>query len=121
MPQLRQHRSGNYERCKKNLRIYRNSVLESGKNAGNPRTRAAPVKENSDKLIEEKFLYLVVQSLPIYKEKPTDWETASFRQVLKVLSRYDIFIYTHRGLDLSFYITEADGSTVNYNAIKIKV
>ncbi len=27
-----------------------------------------PVKEKSDKLIEEKFLYLVVQSLPIYKE-----------------------------------------------------
>lgn len=46
--------------------------------------------------------------IPIYKEKPTDWETASFRQVLKVLSRYDIFIYTHRGLDLSFYITEAE-------------
>ena len=27
-----------------------------------------PVKENSDKLIEEKYLYLVAQSLPIYKE-----------------------------------------------------
>lgn len=27
-----------------------------------------PVKEDSDKLIEEKFLYMVVQSLPIYKE-----------------------------------------------------
>ena len=27
-----------------------------------------PVKEDSDKLIEEKYLYLVAQSLPIYKE-----------------------------------------------------
>ena len=27
-----------------------------------------PAKENSDKLIEEKYLYLVAQSLPIYKE-----------------------------------------------------
>lgn len=27
-----------------------------------------PIKENSDKLIEEKYLYLVAQSLPIYKE-----------------------------------------------------
>ena len=41
--------------------------------------------------------------IPIYKEKPTNWEIASFKQVLKVLSRYDIFIYTHRGLNLSIY------------------
>lgn len=45
--------------------------------------------------------------IPIYKEKPTEWEKASFRQVLKVLSLYDFVIYTHDELDLSVYYDEA--------------
>ena len=53
--------------------------------------------------------------IPIYKEKPTDWEIASFRQVLKVLSRYDIFLYTYQGLDLSIYTNESTNLNKNFN------
>lgn len=48
-------------------------------------------------------MHKVCVTIPIYKENPTDWEKASFRQVLKVLCNYDIYIYTHLGLDLSVY------------------
>ena len=41
--------------------------------------------------------------VPIYKEIPTDWEKASFRQALKVLARYDMVIYTHKELNLKVY------------------
>lgn len=53
--------------------------------------------------------------IPIYKEKPTDWEIASFRQVLKVLSRYDIFLYTYQGLDLSIYTNESTNLNKDFN------
>lgn len=46
--------------------------------------------------------------IPIYKETPTDIEIASFRQALKVLHKYDFFIYTHKELNLSIYLDEAN-------------
>lgn len=45
--------------------------------------------------------------IPIYKEFPNELEMASFRQVLNVLQKYEIFIYTHRMLNLSYYLDEA--------------
>lgn len=41
--------------------------------------------------------------IPIYKEVPTNWEKASFCQVLKVLTRYDKIIYTYKDLNLAAY------------------
>ena len=55
--------------------------------------------------IELKNLCCIV--VPIYKTLPTHIEIASFRQLLKVLSKYDIIIYTYQGLDLSVYLNEA--------------
>ena len=52
--------------------------------------------------------------IPIYKKKPTDLEMASFRQVLKVLSRYDIIVYTYCGLDLSVYSNLALACNKNF-------
>lgn len=46
--------------------------------------------------------------VPVYKVSLTDWEKASFVQVLKVLARYDVIIYTYKGLDLSAYYKEAE-------------
>lgn len=46
--------------------------------------------------------------VPIYKTSPSSSELASFRQVLKVLAKYDLFIYTYEGLDLSIYYSEAE-------------
>ena len=41
--------------------------------------------------------------IPIYKEFPTDWERASFCSALKVLTNYDMVIYTHKELNLEIY------------------
>ena len=38
-----------------------------------------------------------------YTYIPTDWEKASFCQALKVLTRYDMVIYTHKELNLEIY------------------
>lgn len=46
--------------------------------------------------------------VPLYKENPTIIEMASFKQLLKVLSKYDITIYTYKELDISVYLREAD-------------
>ena len=46
--------------------------------------------------------------VPIYLENPTNIEIASFKQVLKVLSNYDIIIYTYKELDVSVYLNEAN-------------
>lgn len=53
--------------------------------------------------------------VPIYKEEPTDWEKASFRQALKVLTRYDFIIYTHNELDLSLYNAEASALNKSFS------
>lgn len=41
--------------------------------------------------------------IPIYKDNPTELEKASFRQALKVLTNYDMVIYTHKELNLEIY------------------
>lgn len=41
--------------------------------------------------------------IPIYKDSPTEWEKASFCQALKVLTRYEMVIYTHKELNLKVY------------------
>ena len=53
--------------------------------------------------------------IPIYKSIPTDLELSSFRQLLKVLSKYDIYIYTYQGLDLSIYYNEASSLNKGLN------
>lgn len=45
--------------------------------------------------------------VPLYKEIPTNIEIASFKQLLKVLSNYDIIIYTYKELEISLYLNEA--------------
>lgn len=53
--------------------------------------------------------------IPIYSPTPKSSELASFRQGLKVLKSHDISIVTHKGCDLSVYLTCAEevGKQVN--------
>lgn len=41
--------------------------------------------------------------IPVYKEKIDKYETLSFRQCMKVLGNYDIYLVTHEHLGLSVY------------------
>lgn len=41
--------------------------------------------------------------IPVYKEKLSSFEEASFRQGLRILRNHDIVIVSHLNLDLSFY------------------
>lgn len=41
--------------------------------------------------------------IPVYKELTDKYEELSFRQCLKVLSNYDVFLVTFEQLDLSCY------------------
>lgn len=44
--------------------------------------------------------------IPVYKEVPNELEMASFRQVCNVLKKYEIFLFTHRDVNLSCYLDE---------------
>lgn len=46
--------------------------------------------------------------IPLYKALMTEDEQLSFRQCLRVLSRYPIVLATHAGVDLSIYRKEAE-------------
>lgn len=48
-------------------------------------------------------MYTACVVIPIYKENPSELEIASFRQVLKVLNKYDIYIYTYQELNIKLY------------------
>ena len=50
----------------------------------------------------------VVVVIPIYKQKPDIYETASFRQCLNILRNYDIFIVTYKELNCSLYSKTAE-------------
>ena len=56
--------------------------------------------------------------IPIYKETPNKTEINSFKQVLKILSNYDIKIITYRELDIriyqKFYINKINNISVEY-------
>ena len=46
--------------------------------------------------------------IPIYKEQIDKYEELSFRQCMKILHRYQIFLVTHKHLNLSVYENMAD-------------
>ena len=46
--------------------------------------------------------------VPVYKEQLDKYEELSFRQCMKILHRYQIFLVTHEHLNLSVYEHMAD-------------
>lgn len=50
----------------------------------------------------------VVITIPVYKKEPSNLEVLSFKQVLKVLKKYDIVVFTHASLDLRVYYNLAN-------------
>lgn len=56
---------------------------------------------------------IVVITVPIYKSNPTINEQKSFKQLLNILGKHEITIFTHTSLDLSCYFEIADGKKIN--------
>lgn len=56
--------------------------------------------------MKEEHLCAIV--IPIYKDKIDKYEELSFRQCMKILHRYQIFLVTHEHLNLSVYENMAD-------------
>lgn len=51
---------------------------------------------------------LVTIVIPVYKNNPTREELASFVQCYKILGQYDVFVLTHKDVDLTTYICAVD-------------
>jgi len=47
--------------------------------------------------------------VPVYKSSPSKAELASFNQLLKILGSHKICLITHKDLDVSTYLRQADG------------